>query len=563
MDNGHGVRFTCSKPYVASDFAMVKIIGDVNGDNLADFAVSFYQQDSSSVEGIVAIIYGSAQLQNNLDVCSFTDQSVGFRIRGSQGSKFGFKVVDMGDLNGDGVTDLAISAPAYSGPSGTITATGRVYVVYLPTINGRKLEYSIAQLKTYTLTSGYTAVVSALGTYLADPVDFNGDGVKDVMIGNTGATADPNVYILFGQQSTTGDTITTNLQPNFGAAFTSNNGAGTADTGFGRLGLASCGDLNSDGVMDYVVPGTTFFNIIWGMGKNPTQVLNTVSTVVSTATVPGLSNLGETISYGTGLTFTGGLTCADMDQDGISDVVFQGTNTNGPAATTVVSVYILYGNSIRNFAQTTIIGMQQYLGVNVYQVVGSTTFGANIKRGTGWNGYGQDFILISDTAKSVIYALYSSQMFGSTPAPISFIIDNIAVGTGTRIYTSDTSYKVGSSLDSMRDINYDGIVDVLTSEGITYNTYAYYGQCNSATGCACPYGYRFKNGYCQGYWLSGGQKTGIIVGVVIGAMLLIALGVFVMKKTACGQKCFESYSKPAAFGSHTHNPIPQTMATSA
>jgi len=407
-----------------------------------------------------------------------------------------------------------------------------------------------------------------LGTYMADPVDFNGDGMKDVMVGYAaGTTADPNLYILFGQQGTTGDTTTILLQPYQGAAYTANNGnslGANSDALFGKSPFASCGDLNSDGVMDYVIPGTSFLYIIWGMGKNPTQTLNTFSTVTSTATIPGLGNLGEQISWSAAspaptlaYSSSNNVICADMDQDGIKDVVVSAT------VSSVTSVYILYGASIKNFAQTSIYGMQQYLGVNIYQLVASSTFGGQIRRGSGWNGYGQDFVVITDTAKSMIYGLYSSQLFGPTPAPISFVIDNIAQGSGVRIYTSDSSYKVGSSVDVMHDINYDGINDLIAAEGITYNTYAYFGQCNSANGCACPYGYRFKNGYCQGYWLSGGQKTGIIVGVVIGALLLIFLGVLVLKKTACGQKCFESYSKPAAFGAHTHNPIPQTMATSA
>jgi len=539
-----GNKFTCGKTYIGGN-AMVKAIGDVNGDLISDIAISFPYADAISsltaanavAPGLVAIIYGGANLANGIDVCNFMDTSVGFRIKGPASSNFGFNVVSMGDLNNDCLQDLAIAAPLWNG-------VGRVFIIYTPAINGRRQEYNVGALSSYTLSS--VTANANLGTYMADPVDYNGDGLKDVLIGNKFGTNDANAYIFFGQTSKSND-IATNMLNSFTGVTLSQDPTTVADAGFGRLPLISCADFNQDTTADYVIMGTNNIFILYGYGSRAMNERVTVSNAQ-----------GEIISLGSGLTFdiTKSVTCADLDMDGRQELIVSLSDGN---------VHVLYGSSIKGLSSSTVSAKTYNQGFIITQIGNTNTFGSVLKRTDGWNGYAQDVLLLSETTSSQVYALYaSSGSFNSSTGLISYVIDNMLYPQqGFKVWTNDASYKLGSSMDATYDVNGDGVKDLLVAEGASYNSYAFYGQCQAPSGCACPNNMKYKNGYCVNWGLSGGQKVGIIIGVILGALLLIALGVLVLKKTSCGSSCFESYAKPAYFGSHTHAPIPQTMATSA
>lgn len=539
-----GNKFTCGKTYIGGN-AMVKAIGDVNGDLISDIAISFPYADATSsgtlttAPGLVAIIYGGARLSNGVDVCNFMDTSVGFRIKGPVGSQFGLNVVSMGDLNNDGLQDLAISAPVWNG-------VGRVYVIYTPALNGRRQEYNVGSLSSYSLTS--VTAGANLGTYMADPVDYNGDGLKDVLIGNKFGTNDVNAYIFFGQTSGSGDMATNMLTPFTGVTLSQD--PTYNDAGFGRLPLASCADFNQDTTPDYVIMGSDHIFILYGKGSRAMNEGVTVS-----------NDNGEIITLGTGLSFgiTKSVTCADLDMDGRQELIISLSDGN---------VHVLYGSTIKGLSSSTVSAKTSNQGFIITQIGNTQTFGSVLKRTDGWNGYGQDVLLLSETTSSQVYALYaSSASFNASNGMISYVIDNMFYPQqGFKVWTNDASYKLGSSMDATYDVNGDGVKDLVVAEGVSYNSYAFYGQCQSSSGssgCSCPNNMKYQNGYCVNWGLSGGQKVGIIIGVILGALLLIALGVLVLKKTSCGSSCFESYAKPAYFGSHTHAPIPQTMATSA
>jgi len=439
-------------------------------------------------------------------------------------------------LNGDGIQDIAVSDVKY-GVTGS-TLLGRVYVIYTPAVFARRAEMELASLSYYSLTG--SIATQKLGTYITDGIDYNGDGLKDVLISS--ASSDSNVYILFGRSAGSGDYITTNLNILTGVIISQS----TSDTTFGTLPVASCGDLNQDGFPDFVIMAQNYLFIFYGLGMK-----------TSISSVPLTPYNGLTIPLGTGLTFSSSksVTCADIDMDGYQDVIVSLSDQN---------VHVLYGSQLKTMPTTSIAAKTTQLGFLISQNVPSSTFGKVLKRTDGWSGYGQDTLLIADPSNSQVYAVYATSVYFGKAQIANFAIDSMIISAqGFKVYTKDTSFSLGSSLDATYDINGDGLKDLLVAEGVAYNSYAYYGQCQSSTGCACPVNMKYKNGYCVSQGLSGGQKVGIIVGVIIGAMLLIALGVLILKKTSCGANCFESYSKPVQFGTHSHTPIPQTMATSA
>ncbi len=97
---------------IAGDF-------DFNGDNVADVVIG--NPDGNGGTGEVVIVFGDSDLispENGIPVeteggnLGLLDRREGARIRGVQiGSEFGFNILNIGDIDGDGGNDLAIAAP--------------------------------------------------------------------------------------------------------------------------------------------------------------------------------------------------------------------------------------------------------------------------------------------------------------------------------------------------------------------------------------------------------------------------------------------------------------------
>lgn len=84
--------------------------GDVNGDGVPDYLVGEAGNDAVAEEAGRAVLYSGA------------DRSVLAQVVGtSADAKFGSTLFGVGDLNGDGLTEFAVSAPDESGDRGRVT----------------------------------------------------------------------------------------------------------------------------------------------------------------------------------------------------------------------------------------------------------------------------------------------------------------------------------------------------------------------------------------------------------------------------------------------------------
>lgn len=134
------------------------------------------------------------------------------------GDQFSWIARSVGDVNGDGVSDLVTSAPTY-GASSPTASRGRVYV------------YS--GLTGALLWKVTGAEGESLGLGLEGAGDVNRDGVGDVIAGAPGGN---RAYVYSGRDGSVLHTL-----------------AGTTATeGFGRS-AASAGDQNGDGYVDLIV----------------------------------------------------------------------------------------------------------------------------------------------------------------------------------------------------------------------------------------------------------------------------------------------------------------------
>eukprot|EP01040_Poterioochromonas_malhamensis_P004820 gene4820-5174_t len=161
---------------------------DINGDNIPDLL--FGNNLFTSNTGVVYLVYGSRSLSNlNLDSMTST---VGVTISGiSSGDRLGSSVAFLGDFNGDGNNDFAISAP-YSG-------NGKVYIIF-GLSGGAKYSSGIILS---SLGSGgviFTGSTGQFGNSISSVADVTNDGKCEVLIGNAVGS---KVYLIYGTASTT------------------------------------------------------------------------------------------------------------------------------------------------------------------------------------------------------------------------------------------------------------------------------------------------------------------------------------------------------------------------
>ena len=128
MLDGRGFRILGSAAGDASGSA-VSGAGDLNGDGLADVIVGSYFADVNGLgdAGATYVVFGSDGQPADVDLRSLDNR--GFQILGAaSGDYAGSSISSAGDVNGDGLADIAIGAPA-ADPNG-LNFAGTTYVVF-------------------------------------------------------------------------------------------------------------------------------------------------------------------------------------------------------------------------------------------------------------------------------------------------------------------------------------------------------------------------------------------------------------------------------------------------
>ncbi len=235
--------------------------GDVNGDGLLDLAVA--NQGSANVSVLLNTTAPGATAP------SFAAQQT-FATGNSPRS------VALGDVNGDGLLDLVVAN----------TGSNDVSVLLNTTAPGATtLSFTTQQ----TFATGSSPISVAFG-------DVNGDGLLDLAVANLSSD---NVSVLLNTTTPGATTPTFAPRQNFA-------------TGDGPLSVA-LGDVNGDGLLDLVVANT---------GSN------TVSVLLNT-TAPGAT----TPTFATQQTFATGsapraVAFGDVNGDGLLDLAVANQNSN-------------------------------------------------------------------------------------------------------------------------------------------------------------------------------------------------------------------------------------------
>jgi len=206
--------------------------GDVNGDGFSDVIVGARLFDNGETdEGRAFVYHGSAAGLGTTPNWTAESNQVN--------AQFGVSVASAGDVNGDGFSDVIVSAPLFDNGE---TNEGRAYVYH----------GSASGLST---TANWTAESNQAGAQfgfsVASAGDVNGDGFSDVIVGaprfDNGETDEGRAYVYHGSASGLSTT----------ANWTAESNQAGAQFGFS---VASAGDVNGDGFSDVIVGAYLFDN---------------------------------------------------------------------------------------------------------------------------------------------------------------------------------------------------------------------------------------------------------------------------------------------------------------
>ena len=337
-------------PPVSMNDANVAILGENDGDGLgtamacADFNDDGIDDILITAPGVIGggyayVIYGGASLPPTLTLSTLT-AAQGMRIPAvASGTVFGTAAA-AGDINGDGIADIIVTAPSASSSSSN---TGQGFVIFgsstlpatfdLSTLNGSN-GFSISATDSLQEPNGDSVAVG----------DLNHDGFADVAMGSrqafpNGLSDAGEVFVVFGHAAP--------FPPEFQVSgLNGSNGVAieAAHAGsFAGTSVAFVSDFNGDGHPDLVV----------GAPATPSGVINGAAYVVFGATsFPAHFSLGSldgtngvklesaVSSDATGTSVAG---VADLNGDGLAEVALGAPNAD-VGFTDAGGGYVVYGS---------------------------------------------------------------------------------------------------------------------------------------------------------------------------------------------------------------------------
>jgi hypothetical protein len=254
-----------------------------------------------------------------------------------EGDQFGATLANIGDLEGDGVIDLAVGAP-YDDDEGE--DRGAVWVLFMD---------EDGQVDTQQKISGSEGSFDGdlddgdlFGSAIAELDDLNGDGFRDIVVSapmdDDGGTNHGALWILFLRDDGTVESYQ-KISEESGDFNVNLN----ADDQFGHA-VANIGDLNSDGIDDLAVgmpnddDGGTDRGAVWILFMNSDGTVSD-SQKISSESGDLERDPSDGDRFGSSVAAVG-----DLDDDGVTDLAV-GTSGDDDGGTDRGAVWILFMNS--------------------------------------------------------------------------------------------------------------------------------------------------------------------------------------------------------------------------
>ncbi len=291
-------------------------IGDLDGDGVEDIAVgTMGDSENGANRGAVWIVFlnanGTAKSQQKIN-----ETNGGFTGTLFNSDRFGRSVAAIGDLNGDGRTELAVGAHL-DDDGGAFQDRGAVWILFLNANGTVSSHTKISQ--TSGGFGGTIGVGDRFGFSVAALGDLDNDGVRDIAVGadrnDDGGMDTGAIWILF--LNANGTVKAEQKISNTSGGFTGATDLANRAVGVGANSLASVGDLDNDGVVDLASgePGSARSgDTLWILFLNSNGTVKGYTRIASgIGGMPSVLMMGD--SFGAALAAAG-----DLNADGMPEL---------------------------------------------------------------------------------------------------------------------------------------------------------------------------------------------------------------------------------------------------
>ncbi|MCP5432435.1 MAG: FG-GAP repeat protein [Alphaproteobacteria bacterium] len=399
---------------------------------------------------------------------SSLDGLSGVRILGiDKDDLAGAHVAGAGDFNGDGIADILITATG--GDPGGRTDAGEAYVVF-GSSSGFGATLSLSSLDgTNGLRIEGIGALGMLGTSIAFAGDVNDDGIDDIIIGAEaaspgGVTNAGEAYVVFGSSS--GFSASLPL-----SSLDGTNGfrlPGTSQFDNAGGGVAGIGDVNDDGIDDFIV-GVYRADPGGDLSAGESYVVYGTDTGFP-ASLP-LSSIDGTNGFridGIDSDDYSGLAVSaagDINHDGIDDFIVGAIGGDPGGNGSAGETYVVFGTSAGFGATLDLSSLDGSNGFRLDGIAPDDFSGVAVSSAGDLNGDGIDDIVIGAIGASPNGMLGAGEtyvVFGSTsPFSASLSLSALDGTNGFRLQGEADGDGVGMSVSSAGDVNGDGIDDLL------------------------------------------------------------------------------------------------------
>ncbi|UII26705.1 HYR domain-containing protein [Fulvivirga maritima] len=412
----------------------IEYVGDFNGDGIDDFIVgargvsaSFggeYNNQNIVVEGNAFLVYGRSTGFEGYEDMALLDGTNRFVIgdfsnlyTSSQYS--GYAVAGIGDINGDGLADIAIGDPFQD--CGLGNECGFTFVIFgSSTFSDAQFDYADLDGTNGFILSGEQWVQSGMEI---TSVNLNGDNYDDLVVAarSGSGSLDGKAYVVYGKGSTFDAMISyADLDGTNGFVLEGPSGGEIS------LHLSNAGDLNGDGLEDLAVISNQQVYVIYG------------STTQSYSSTYSLDNLDA--SSGVVITNSSGSLSNVFNAGDINDSGYEGLFVSEGS-----SYYAIFGGAIG--AGVASFDVADLDGTNGFSMTGFRDLSYSKMQGGGdFNGDGIDDFVVRNKV-----------VFGRSTWPNTI--------TSSGLHTGEYFNTVSNSIGSVAiagDINNDGISDVIS-----------------------------------------------------------------------------------------------------
>ena len=430
----------------------ISSIGDFNGDGKGDLLIGAKDIDPA---GGAYVVYGGSTFPDTLHLSEMSS-SFGFKLTGElAGDGAGWIVNALGDVNGDGLADVAIGGLRYV-PGGAPFAFHHVYYVVFGRQDDQTSSLSWANLSGadgFEITGAIAN--NSMARSISSAGDLNGDGFSDILFGanKLDGTNLGGAYVLFGHSGAFPSSIDISDidgHNGFKIVAASNNFV----TGWN---VSSIGDVNNDGTSDVIITSFESGNafVLFGNKRGFAEG-------VSLNNLNG--NNGFKIVGGPNYSYNAASSAAgDVNGDGISDLML-GYDQAGDKGRYTGAAFIIYGTATGFERQ---ISLSNLDGSNGFKIIGSTGhdfLGQDLAAAGDVNGDGYDDVILGaqNSGPPGSYSPGAAFVVFGAPSggPPAIDLANLTPALGFALRGSSNFLNAGHSVSSAGDLNMDGLADL-------------------------------------------------------------------------------------------------------